>query len=107
MLVKTISQTPIVYIPPLVSETKIHTHTEKKAKIIVWCILIFTFLDSRREEKSVWIEWYQALPEFNLLLIYSRNKFLIVIVVSKYFNCITFSTDLLATILSLICPVFW
>jgi phosphate starvation-inducible membrane PsiE len=36
-------------------------------KIIVLYILIFTFLDSRREDKRFWTE----LPELNLLLISS------------------------------------
>jgi hypothetical protein len=32
-------------------------------KIIVLYILIFMFLDSRREDKRFWTEWKQALPE--------------------------------------------
>jgi hypothetical protein len=31
-------------------------------KIIVLRILIFMFLDSKREDKRFWTEWYQALP---------------------------------------------
>jgi hypothetical protein len=31
-------------------------------------ILIFTILDSRREDKKFWTEWEQALIEFNLLV---------------------------------------
>jgi hypothetical protein len=27
------------------------------------------FLESRRENKRLWTEWQQALPEFNFLLI--------------------------------------
>jgi hypothetical protein len=49
------------------------------------------FLDGRREDKSLWTEWYQALPEFSLLLISSRISFRSVIVVLKYLNCATFS----------------
>jgi hypothetical protein len=26
------------------------------------CSLTFTLLDSRREDKGFWTEWYQALP---------------------------------------------
>jgi hypothetical protein len=37
-------------------------------KIIVLHILIFTFLDRRREGRSFWTEEYQALTEFNFLL---------------------------------------
>ncbi|PNF25245.1 hypothetical protein B7P43_G13294, partial [Cryptotermes secundus] len=40
-------------------------------KIIVLYILIFMFWDSRREDKRFWTEWYQALPQFSLLLISS------------------------------------
>jgi hypothetical protein len=39
------------------------------------CILIFTFLDSSREDKRLYTEWQQALPEFNLLLISSWIRF--------------------------------
>jgi hypothetical protein len=38
-------------------------------KIIVLYILIFTFIDSRREDKRFWTAWQQAFPEFSLLLI--------------------------------------
>jgi hypothetical protein len=40
-------------------------------KIIVLYILTFKFFDSRQENRRFWIEWYQALPEFNFLLISS------------------------------------
>jgi hypothetical protein len=59
-------------------------------------ILIFMFLDSRQEYKRLWIKWWQAIPEFSLLLISSGIKFWFVTVVPKYLNCGTFSKDLLA-----------
>jgi hypothetical protein len=34
-------------------------------------ILIFTFFDIRREDRSFWTESQQVSPEFNLPLIYS------------------------------------
>jgi hypothetical protein len=42
-------------------------------KIIVLYIVIFTLLDSRREDKWFWTEQWQALPEFNLPLILFLN----------------------------------
>jgi hypothetical protein len=45
------SQTPSVYVPPLTSETKFHTH-KTTGKITVLNIAIFMFLDSRRKEFS-------------------------------------------------------
>jgi hypothetical protein len=44
-------------------------------KIIVLYILIFTFLDSRLEEKRFWTAWQQAFPEFSLFRekIYSKT----------------------------------
>jgi hypothetical protein len=41
----------------------------KTGKIIVLCILIFKFLDSKLEDKRLCTEWLQAFPDFNLLLI--------------------------------------
>ena len=40
-------------------------------KIIVLNILIFIFLGSKLEDKSFCTEWWQAFPDFNLLLISS------------------------------------
>jgi hypothetical protein len=37
-------------------------------------ILIFKFLDSRREEGRFWTKWRQVLPKFNLLLISSWKE---------------------------------
>jgi hypothetical protein len=54
-------------------------------------------LDSRRENKMIWTEWWQALPECNLLLVSPWIKFRFVNVFPKYLNCDTFSNDLLAT----------
>jgi hypothetical protein len=46
------------------------------AKIIVLHILIFMFLDGRRERRQKLLEWMvRALPEFNILLISSWLKF--------------------------------
>jgi hypothetical protein len=37
------SQTPSVYVPPLMSETKFHIHTEPEAKL--WCVYSNFYLD--------------------------------------------------------------
>jgi hypothetical protein len=50
-------------------ETKFHTHKNHR-NIMVLYIQIFTFLDSRQEDKRFCTEWHQALPEFILLLIF-------------------------------------
>jgi hypothetical protein len=52
-LLKTLS----VCVPPPVSETKFPTHTEPRAKLYILYILMFTFLDSRREGEGFWTEW--------------------------------------------------
>jgi hypothetical protein len=38
-------------------------------EIMVLCILIFKFLERRREDIRFWTEWEQAFSEFNLILI--------------------------------------
>jgi hypothetical protein len=78
-----------------------------KGKIIVLYSLIFMFLDSRREDKGFWTEWYQVLPKFSLFLISSWIKFWFVTVVPKYLNCATFSKHLFATCMSWFCPASW
>jgi hypothetical protein len=45
------SQTPTVYVPPLMSETFIPIQNNRQ-NFIVFYILIFTFSDSRREDSS-------------------------------------------------------
>jgi hypothetical protein len=47
------SQIPLVYVLPLKSETKFHTHI----KLRTIYILIVTVLDSTREDKIFWTEW--------------------------------------------------
>jgi len=47
----------------------------KTGKIIVLCILIFYFLDSKLEDKRFRTEWQQAFPDFYLLLISSWTEF--------------------------------
>jgi cellulose synthase/poly-beta-1,6-N-acetylglucosamine synthase-like glycosyltransferase len=79
------SQTPSNYVLLLMSEIKFHT-LKTTGKIIVLCILKFTFLDSRREDKWCWTKWWQTLREFNLLLIFWWIKYWFVPVVPKYFN---------------------
>jgi hypothetical protein len=63
-------------------------------KLTVLYILIFTYLDSRQEGKRFWTEWYQALSEFNPILISSGIKFLFVTVVPKYFKSPGYGFDM-------------
>jgi hypothetical protein len=57
------SQTSSVYVPPLMSKTKLHIQAEARTKLVLH-ILIFTFLDSRQENKRFWTEWLQTLAQF-------------------------------------------
>jgi hypothetical protein len=54
-------------------------------------------MDSKWEDKTLWREQQQALPEFNCsgLLV---NAVLVAIVVPKHFHFATFSTDLQHTL---------
>jgi hypothetical protein len=51
-LLSNLLQTLSVYVPPLMSETKFRIHAEPQAKLIVSYILIFMFVDSRREDEG-------------------------------------------------------
>jgi hypothetical protein len=46
------SQTPSVYVPPLMSKTKFRTHTEPRVKLYVSYILIFMFLTADEKKKG-------------------------------------------------------
>ena len=80
------SQTPSVYVLPLVWETKPHTDTTQHAKLVLY-ILIFIFLDSELKNERFCTEWQQAFPDFNLLLISSWVEFWFVGVVPQYLIC--------------------
>jgi hypothetical protein len=97
------SQTIWVYVPLLMSEPKFCTHTET-GKIIILYILMFTFIERRREDRRFWIEWWQALPEFNLPLISFWIKFWFLTVIPKYLNCDIFSKDMFAIVYTMILP---
>jgi hypothetical protein len=45
-----------VYVPPLISETAFHNPYKTTGKIIVLYLLVFTFIDSRLEDKKFWTE---------------------------------------------------
>jgi hypothetical protein len=74
---------------------------------MVLYILTFTFLDSGREDKRQWTEWYQAFPKFILLLISSFMQYWSVSVVPKYLNFARHSNDLFAIFMLCLCPAFW
>jgi hypothetical protein len=71
-----------------------------------WKIYNF-YVFIQMKNKRFWTEWWQALPEFNLVLISSWITFWFVTVVPKLFNCATFSKDILATFISWFWPAFW
>jgi hypothetical protein len=70
-------------------------------------ILTLTFLDSRRDAKTLWAEWQQAFPKFSLLLISSWIQFWSVSVVPKYLNFAMLSKDLFPIFMLCLCPAFW
>jgi hypothetical protein len=75
-------------------------------KILVFCILIVTFLDKARRQKVLdWmvasITWNESPYNFFL------NQILICYCCSKYLNCATFSEDLLAIFMFWFCHEFW
>jgi hypothetical protein len=84
--------------------TKFHTRIKQPARVL--CILIFTFSDCKLEDKRFCIEWQQAFPDFNLLLISSWMEFWFVVVAPKYLNRYTFSNDLLTFCMFPVCTCF-
>jgi hypothetical protein len=85
------------------------SHPYKTAgRITVLCVLTFTFLDSRREDRRLWTQWQQAFPEFSLLLISSCMQFWSVIVVPRHLNFAASSKGpILCLYAMLFCPTFW
>jgi hypothetical protein len=63
-------------------------------EVIIRCILIYKFLESRLEDKIFSTEWQQALPDSNLLSISSWIEFLFVRIVPKYLKYSTISKEL-------------
>ena len=68
---------------------------------------IFIFLDSKLEDKRFYPEWYQAFPDFSLLIISSWTEFWFAKVVPKYLNCSTLSWELSLVFILWFCPAFW
>jgi hypothetical protein len=50
-------KTSSVYVPPLMSRDQVSHPYSTTGKIILSCILIFTFLDTRLEDEKFWTEW--------------------------------------------------
>ena len=89
----------------IVSDQVSHPY-KTTGNIIVLYILMFIFLDTKLEYKIFSTKWYQALPEFILLLIFSWIEFWFVRVVPQYMNCYTLSDELLSVFILWFCPAF-
>jgi len=61
----------------------------------------------RQEDKTFLHRTVAGVPEVNLLLVPSCAQLRFVNFVPRYFNCATFSKELLALKLEIICPTFF
>jgi hypothetical protein len=76
------SQTPSVYVPPLISETKFNTHIESQAKIIILRINIDIFWQEITRQKILdwtesritWIQSYLNFLLYHILICYCHSK---------------------------------
>jgi hypothetical protein len=59
-------------------------------KIIVWYILVFTFLDRKLEDKRFCIIWWQTFTDVNLCFISSRIEFWCIQVVTNIWTVLFF-----------------
>lgn len=82
------------------------TPRQNNRKIIILCILICIFLNSKLEVKRCWTEWCKAFPEISLLIISLLMQFWFFVVVLRYLNCCILSKDLLPTFMLLFSPVY-
>ena len=97
------SDSPSLCSSPSVSDQVSHLY-KRTCKIIVLYILICKFLDIKLADKRFCTEWWQAFPDFNLVLISSWIEFWFVKVVPKYWNSSTVSKDLLSFFILWLCP---
>jgi hypothetical protein len=99
------SQTPLVHVSTLMSETRFHIRTEPQAKLsCLFPFLHFFTIDGKGEGFG---PNGSKLPELNLLLLFSWIKFWFVTVVPKYLNGDTYSNNLVAIFMSRFWPAFW
>jgi len=86
------------------------SHPYKTTGKFIMYILIFKFLDSKLEDKRFCIEWLQAFPDFNLLLISSWIEFWFFKVVPlsqmKFHQSVYFDFFLLSVLKTLPCTFF-
>jgi hypothetical protein len=101
------SQTPSIYVRPLMSQTLSFTpiHNHMQSYTFAYSNFYVFRQQTRRQKLLDWM--VVSITRIQSALNFLLNQFWFVTVGPKYLNCATFSRDPLAIVMSWFCPAFW